>query len=134
MLDQDALSPWKQRHKLKLPQNLHGLKDAGAAWHEHLKKGLIKRGFAQSKVDPCPFFKKDPILIAHVDDCVLMSPDKKNVDEFIESMKKDCTLEDEGDVHAHLGVDVTRPSEGVIKPNQPAMIKHIIDSLSLKDQ
>ncbi len=106
VLDQDALSPWKQRCKLKLPQNLHGLKDAGATWCEHLKKGLIERGVAQSEVDPCPFFKKDPILIAHVDDCVLVSPNKKNVNEFIESMKKDCTLEDEGDVHAHLGIDV----------------------------
>ena len=31
-LNQTAKPPWKQQHRLKLLQNSHGLKDAGATW------------------------------------------------------------------------------------------------------
>ena len=133
-LDQGAQSPWRQQYKLKLLQNLYGLKDAGATWYEHLKKGLKERKFVQSKVDPCLFYKKNLILVIYVDDCILFSPDAKEVDAFIEDMKKDYTLEDEGDINAYLGINVTRPTKDTIKLNQPALIKRIIDSLHLKDQ
>ena len=133
MLNQTAQPPWKQFHKLQLLQNLYGLKDAGATWHEHLKKGLFARNFKQSEVDPCLFCKNDLILVACVDDCMLMSPRKESADEFIIDMKKDCTLEDEGDINACLGTNVTRPTKDAIKLNQPALIQRIVDSLQLKD-
>ena len=60
--DANAESPWRQRHKLKLIQNLYGLKDAGATWFNHLKKGLLERDFVQSDVDSCLFYKKDIVL------------------------------------------------------------------------
>ena len=68
--DPNALSPHKQKDKLKLIQNLYGLKDGGATWFAHLNKGLLARGFKQSLVDPCLFFKKDLVLITYVDDCI----------------------------------------------------------------
>ena len=49
-------------------------------------------------------------------------------------MKRDYTLEDEGDINAHLGINVTRPTKTSIKLNQPALIQYIINSLNLKDQ
>ena len=133
VLDINSPSPWKQKHKLKLIQNLYGLRDAGATWFEHLKTGLLKRGFVQSEVDPCLFYKKNLILITYVDDCILMSPDKSLCDDFIASMKTEYKLEDEGDVTAYLGINVTRPSPDIIKLNQPAMIQRIIDFMKLTD-
>ena len=41
-LNQTAKPPWKQQHQSNLPQNLHGLKDAGATWFNHLRKGLTE--------------------------------------------------------------------------------------------
>ena len=55
VLDKEAKEPFKARHKLKLLQNLYGLKDAGATWFEHVRKGLLDREFVQSLVDPCLF-------------------------------------------------------------------------------
>ena len=133
-LDQAAPPPWQQRYKMKLLQNLYGLKDAGATWFNHLKKGLLDRGFKQSQVDPCLFYKKDLILITYVDDCILISPNPQLLDEWVTDMKRDYTLEDEGDINAYLGINVTRPSKTSIKLNQPALIQRIIDSLNLKDQ
>ena len=134
VLDQQAPSPWKQDHRLKLLQNLYGLKDAGATWYEHLKKGLFARGFTQSDVDPCLFYKPNLILVIYVDDCILMSPDSKVIDEFIADMKRDYTLEDEGDINAYLGINVTRPTKDTIQLNQPALTRRIVDSLKLTDQ
>ena len=34
--DTQAPSPWAQKYRLKLLQNLYGLKDAGATWFNHL--------------------------------------------------------------------------------------------------
>ena len=132
-LDQAAPPPWQQRYKMKLLQNLYGLKDTGATWFNHLKKGLLERGFKQSQVDPCLFYKKDLILITYVDDCILISPNPRLLDEWVTDMKRDYTLEDEGDINAYLGINVTRPSKTSIKLNQPALIQRIINSLNLKD-
>ena len=49
-------------------------------------------------------------------------------------MKRDYTLEDEGDINAYLGINVTCPKQGTFKLNQPALIKRIIDSLGLRDE
>ena len=38
-------------------------------------------------------------------------------------MKKDYTLEDEGDINAYLGINITRPTPKTFKMNQPALIK-----------
>ena len=132
--DPQALSPHKQKDKLKLIQNLYGLKDGGATWFAHLNKGLLARGFKQSLVDPCLFYKRDLVLITYVDDCILMSPDANKIDDCIRDLGKDYSLEDEGDINAYLGINVTRPTKDSIELNQPALIKRIIDSIGLKDQ
>ena len=43
-------------------------------------------------------------------------------------------LSHEGDVSGCLGINITRPMEGAVKMNQPALTKRIVDSLGLKDQ
>ena len=60
--DATAPSPWKQKYRLKLLQNLYGLKDAGATWFNHLTKELTNMGFQQGLVDPCLFFRDGIVL------------------------------------------------------------------------
>ena len=133
-LDQNAPPPFKQHHKLKLLQNLYGLKDAGATWFNHLKQGLLRRDFKQSEVDPCLFYKTDLVLIVYVDDCIMMTPKPNLVDEFIKDMQREYKLEDEGDINAYLGINVTRPTSKTIKLNQPALIRRIVQSMELSDR
>ena len=134
VMDHDAPPPWKQKFKMKLIQNLYGLKDAGTTWFNHLRQGLLDRNFKQSDIDPCLFYKKDLILITYVDDCILISPNAHLLDEWVIDMKKDYTLEDEGDINAYLGINITCPNPNTFKMNQPALIERIINSLQLKDQ
>ena len=63
-----------------------------------------------------------------------MSPDANKIDDCIRDLGKDYSLEDEGNINAYLGINVTRPSTDSIELNQPALIKRIIDSIGLKDQ
>ena len=83
---------------LKLIKNVYGLCDASLTWHNHLKKGLISRGFKQSEVDPCLFIKGQTILILHVDDACLCGPNKREIQDIIKSLQKDFDMTDEGDL------------------------------------
>ena len=76
---------------LKLQKNLYGLKDGQVSWHEHIKAGLLSRGFRQSKVDPCLFIKGTVILVLYVDDAAMFSPDSAAINREIESLKKSLT-------------------------------------------
>ena len=100
---------------LKLMKNVYGLKDAGRTWHEHLKKGLLDRGFKQGLVDPCVFYRGDLILLIYVDDVICFCPTDKPIDEFIESMQKpeprSFVLEDQGPLKDYLGIEIKESVE-----------------------
>ena len=134
ILDQEAPSPWKSRYRLKLLQNLYGLKDAGNTWYNHLRKGLTtKMGFRQSLVDPCLFYRDHVMLAIYVDDCIIFTPEKKYADQLYKELASAFAVEDEGDVNHYLGINITRPDKDTISMTQPALIQRIIDSLPLKD-
>ena len=103
--DATAPSPWKQKYRLKLLQNLYGLKDAGATWFNHLTKELTTMGFKQGLVDPCLFFRNGIVLVIYVDDCLIFTPEKHRADAFIKELEKRFTIEDEGDITNYLGCD-----------------------------
>jgi len=63
----------RKQYVLKLKKNLYGLQQAGLNWFEYLKSGLTERGYKQSKVDPCVFYRNDAILLVYVDDCIILS-------------------------------------------------------------
>jgi hypothetical protein len=92
----------RRTHCLKLRKNLDGLKDAGLTWHDHLKAGLLRRGFLQSQVDPCLFTKGSIVLVLYVDDACLLSPSKKAIDDLIKSLSETFTLTDKGDLRDYL--------------------------------
>ena len=75
------------KHLLKQKKNLYGLKNGQVTWHEHIKAGLLSRGFRQSKVDLCLFIKGTVILVLYVDDAALFSPDSAAINREIDSSR-----------------------------------------------
>ena len=131
-------------HVLKLKKNLYGLKQAGLNWFEYLKEGLEERGFQQSEVDPCVFFRSDAILLCYVDDCIVLSQDSKTVDDIVTSLgtgtdpsdpmkkfKHKYTLTNDGGIKNYLGVEVTKNSDGTIELKQKFLIERILKALGL---
>lgn len=116
---------------LLIKKNLYGLKDAGLKWFEFLKKGLEedKRGFKQSQVDPCVFFKKGIMILVYVDDCLIFSKDQKLTEETYQCLKKDFDLNDEGSIDKYLGIDIKRQKNGTIHLTQPSLHNQIVESM-----
>ena len=115
----------------KLIQNLYGLKDAGRTWSQYLHKGLVARGWQQSKIDSCLYTKKNIILVLYVDDACLLSPDKSLIDKEIKSLQDQYNLTDDGELKDYLGTRFTRESNGSILLEQPRMIQRILQMVGL---
>ena len=79
---------------------------ASKLWFEHLKRGLRRRGFKQSKADECVFYKGNTIFAVYVDDGILIGPDKVEIDNIITSLKEDYDLTDEGKLNKYLGIKI----------------------------
>ena len=45
----------KDEYFISLKSSLYGLKQSSAYWYDCLKKGLERRGFRESKANPCVF-------------------------------------------------------------------------------
>ena len=56
---------------------------------------LGKRGFVASTTDPCMFVHKDMICLVYVDDCLVFSKDKSNINKMIASLAEDFDLKEE---------------------------------------
>ena len=96
-------------------------------WHEHIKVGLLSRGFHQSKVDPCLFIKGTVLLVLYVDDDTLFSPDSAAINREIVSLKQSFKLTNEGELQDYLGTCLMKHSDGHIKLQQKKMINNCLD-------
>eukprot|EP00978_Attheya_sp_CCMP212_P036392 scaffold164691_cov35-Attheya_sp.AAC.2 len=126
-------------YALKLRRNLYGSRQASRVWSQYLAKGLIARGFVQSKIDECVFYRGKLILMVYVDDCILMSPDNQDINDVIKLLQETVKgtrpfdVTDEGDISDYLGVKVTRLDDGTITLTQLHLIDQIIEDLGLKE-
>lgn len=119
----------------KLIKNLYGLKDAGSTWYEHLRKGLLSRGWVQSSVDSCLFTKDGIILVVYVDDAILISPSKNKIQTEIKSLERDFDLTDDGALKDYLGTRFVRSADRKrITLSQPKMIQRVLELVQLHDK
>ena len=73
-----------------------------------LRDGLLDHGYIQSEVDPCLFHKKDSIIVAYVNDCIIFTKDYEKVKQIISSLEDNFKLTDEGDLSAYLGIYIMK--------------------------
>ena len=122
----------RETHVLKLIKNIYGGKAASRIWVEHLRKGLTKLGFAQSRTDPCVFYRGQLIFLHFVDDCICLSPVASDVDTFIADLKRaKFNVTDEGQLSDYLGVKIEKLPGGKVKLSQPHLIDQILEDLGL---
>jgi len=123
-----------KNYVLELKKNLYGLHQAGLNWFDTLHDHLLDLGFTQSILDPCCYTKGNLILLCYVDDCLLFCSDERKLTQTVDNLKKKFILEDQGDVAAYLGIDVTKSiCDGIpqFKLSQPHLMQRVISSLGL---
>ena len=122
----------RKDYLLSLKKSLYGLKQASANWYSMLKTALEARGLKESVADPCVFMRNDLIVLCYVDDCIILSPKKQIIDEFIASLEtgpENFVFTDEGDIQRYLGVEINTLADGTgFKLTQPHLIERILEA------
>jgi hypothetical protein len=137
----------RKTHCLSLKKNLYGAKQAGRVWNEYLHDGLIARGFRQSSVDMCLYYRGSVALMFYVDDGIFVGPKQEDIDECYDLLTKPCIsptepdkefrafkMTNEGDISDYLGVKVEKLKNGCIKLSQPHLIQKILDDLGFNER
>jgi Reverse transcriptase (RNA-dependent DNA polymerase) len=130
----------RKDHCLLLKKTLYGQKQAGRVWNQYLHDGLLARGFRQSVVDTCLYYRKDVALHIYTNDRIRIGPSPVDLDAIIELLKapiiadgaqthRAFNITDEGTLDEYLGVKVEQLPNGTIKLLQPQLIQQILDNL-----
>ena len=64
---------------------------------------------------------------------IRISCENNKVKEIIKSLEDNFKLTDEGDLNAHLGIEISRNSNGTWTLSQPFLIERIIKALNLEN-
>ena len=96
---------------LRLKKSIYGLKQASRVWYQTLRAFLIGKGFTQSKVDSCIFYRNTSeglVMIAvYVDDCCIVA-DKPLLEWAKNVLKEGFSMKDLGEAKSLLGMQVLR--------------------------
>ncbi|MGH7974067.1 MAG: reverse transcriptase domain-containing protein, partial [bacterium] len=118
---------------LLLFMSLYGLRQAAERWFDTLSKSLIKRGFRQSKIDPCLFYHDKMICIIYIDDCLFFAPVSSDINKMINDLQQEFELVVEQDVTTYLGLEINNKDDGTIEINQPFLIQRILEATNMID-
>jgi hypothetical protein len=77
----------KKKYCLKLKKNIYGTKQAGRVWNKFVHKGLIKLGYAVSRIDSCVYYKGSSVFMLYVDDGIFAGPDKQEIASLIQELQ-----------------------------------------------
>jgi hypothetical protein len=120
-------------HCLKLKKNLCGGRQAGRVWNQHLVDGPVNRlNFKQSTVGECVFCRGTTILMICVDDGILCGASASEIRTIVKEMGELFNITDEGEIDAHLGVKISRPTPDAIELTQPHLTQQILDNVGMK--
>ena len=119
---------------LKLIRNIYGQKQGPKVWGDFLHQELTKASFEQSKVDPCLYYRIGLIFLVYIDDCLLLSPSDKLIDQGFHDLRTAeprFNMEDQGTVNNFLGIQVKHKKNREITLTQPQLIASILNNLHL---
>jgi hypothetical protein len=130
----------RSTHCLELKKNLYGQKQAGRVWNEYLHDGLLARGFVQSRVDMCLYYRGKVALMIYTDDGIFVGPTDQDINEAYKCLTEPIgehrafKMTDEGDLSDYLGVKVEKLPNGTIKLSQPHLIQQVLNDLNFNER
>ncbi len=129
-------------HLLRLKRNLYGLKQAPRNWALTFLKWMEEQeGFVKASTDDCLLkreYEKDGkkvfiLLLMYVNDNVIISNDREELDCFKQRMHEKFKIVDKGLIKDYLGVQVQRSRENrTLKIVQEGYVNEILTSVGIK--
>jgi Reverse transcriptase (RNA-dependent DNA polymerase) len=137
----------RKKNCLLLKKNVYGQRQAGRVWNQYLLHvGLVARGFKQSKIDMCLYYRNRVALLLYVDDGIFLGPNQSDIDEAYKILVAPITsstgkilhhafvMTDEGNLSDYLGVKIETLQNGTIKVTQPHLIQSILNDLHFNER
>ena len=117
-----------------LKRSLYGLKHAPRCWNKKFND-FLKEGFNSSFADPCLYIRnrngRKLILVLYVDDGLIASSNKEDVDKFLTDLKKSFQISC-SEAKFYLGLEIAQEKDG-IKITQKGYIKNILKKFNLEN-
>ena len=79
------------------------------------------------------FKKENVIILIDVDDCIILSRTKEDLDKTLQDIKKDFKITDKGNIETYLGIQIDH-EPGFMKMSQPNLINRIIEAIPGMDK
>ena len=121
----------------KLKKSLYGLKQSGRNWNNTLHQFFTANELAQSRVDPCVYFRKSDnsfiaIVVVWVDDLIIGARDSSLMEEIKSLLKSRFRMKDLGPLKYFLGIEFVQEN-GAIKLSQTRYIKKLLGKFGMLD-
>jgi hypothetical protein len=111
----------------RLNKALYGLKQSARQWYIFLKQILHTFGLRHNDVDESIFYKEDLVIVCHIDDLLIMSPNLQLVESFKRHIAKTVEITDLGEAHFFLGIEISRDrAKHTITLSQTKYVKEIM--------
>jgi hypothetical protein len=120
----------RKTHVVKLIKNLYGQRQAGRIWNNHLHENLVNKGWKQSQADECLYYKGTVLFVVYVDDGILASINKTDIEIEIKILQECFKISVEGNLSDYVGVNIERSEDGRIHMTQPNIIRSILKDLN----
>ena len=118
-----------------LKRSLYGLKQAPRGWNKKFNDFLTKEGFKSSFADPCLYIRnrngRKLILVLYVDDGLIASSNKEDVEQFITDLKKSFQISC-SEAKFYLGLEIAQEKDG-IKITQKGYIEKILKKFNMEN-
>lgn len=106
-------------------------------WYKYLYKVLSSVGFIVCPYDEGVFIYPDKqiVFICHVDDIIVMGPNKDYIDNIVKQLNKDIQLDFQGELTSFLGNDIYIDREKqTIEINQYRYIDKILNKFNILEK
>lgn len=131
-------SPIPADRVLRLRKSLYGLKQSPRCFNKALDDWLRAQGFAPTRADPCIYRRLRNgtivLLSVHVDDQLIASNSRKDLDEFKKQLNARFECKDGGPVSYFLGFNVYRDRKArKLFVSQEHYVESVLDRFGMSD-
>ncbi|CAJ2640159.1 unnamed protein product [Trifolium pratense] len=122
-----------------LKKSLYGLKQSPRQWYRRFDDFLLKTGFVRSNYDSCVYMMKRNekvilYLLLYVDDILMASSDKHEIQKLKEKLNGEFEMKDLGNAKRILGMDILRDrSKGELFLSQHDYLKKVVERFRMTD-